>query len=271
MPLLNHMALYWPATSWPVTFAACSGGFTNIIYTFGVGYGTSMMANAGLAALVAKRRGITLTPFGAACCCLYGAYGLRLTTFLLRRQNDPSYAPKLHAMEVKTSAMDIGSRFALVAGVSFSQALYALPLYVATSTAARNARPVLKIFGWAGVGVAAAGLFLEHVADEQKLAAKQHKPHEPVMDGLYAYCKHPNYCGELLFHVGVSCFAVTGASVLQAAACAIAPFFMASVMVNSARRLDREGDHRYPDRVVGYREWASSTPTLFPFPRRTVE
>eukprot|EP00418_Pyrodinium_bahamense_P046035 CAMPEP_0179199138 /NCGR_PEP_ID=MMETSP0796-20121207/99068_1 /TAXON_ID=73915 /ORGANISM="Pyrodinium bahamense, Strain pbaha01" /LENGTH=44 /DNA_ID= /DNA_START= /DNA_END= /DNA_ORIENTATION= len=44
------MAALWPASSWPVTFAACSGGFSNILYAFGTGYGLSMTANAGLAA-----------------------------------------------------------------------------------------------------------------------------------------------------------------------------------------------------------------------------
>lgn len=264
MAFLSRMALYWPATSWPVTFVACSGGFSNILYAFGLGYGLSMTANAGLTALVARSRGVPLTPFGAACCGLYAAYGLRLTTFVLRRQSDASYAPKFDILELKTSAMDLGSRFAVVAGVSFSQALYALPLTMATSAAAAQARPALRAFGWAGVGIAAVGLLLEHVADEQKLAAKQKDPAAPVMEGLYSYCKHPNYFGEMLFHAGVWCFAIRGSNPLQAVVCGIAPMFMASVMVNSARRLDREGEHRYGVRITGYREWAASTPTLLP-------
>eukprot|EP00408_Alexandrium_pacificum_P045178 CAMPEP_0171241372 /NCGR_PEP_ID=MMETSP0790-20130122/45050_1 /TAXON_ID=2925 /ORGANISM="Alexandrium catenella, Strain OF101" /LENGTH=207 /DNA_ID=CAMNT_0011707957 /DNA_START=105 /DNA_END=725 /DNA_ORIENTATION=- len=111
-----------------------------------------MTANAGLAALVAKHRGVPLTGFGMACCGLYAAYGTRLSAFLLRRKCDESYAPKFQTVQLKSDQMSFGSRFALVAGVSFSQALYALPLSVATSPAAASAAPVLKTLGWVGVG-----------------------------------------------------------------------------------------------------------------------
>ncbi|CAE8642313.1 unnamed protein product [Polarella glacialis] len=260
--VLGAAVQLWPATSWPVTFVACSGGFSNILYTFGVGYGVSMTANAGLTVAMARYRGVPLTPFGLACCGLYAAYGVRLTTFLLRRQSDESYAKKFHEVQLKTDNMGLGTRFALVFGVSLSQALYALPLTVATSPAIVTARPALKALGWAGVGVAALGLVVEHLADEQKLAAKQRDNRAPVMDGLYSYSKHPNYLGEMLFHCGVCCFAVSGTP-LQLIACSAAPLFMASVMVNSARRLDREGDHKHAQ-ADGYKEWAENTPTLMP-------
>lgn len=262
MAVLSAMVSFWPATSWPVTFVACSGGFSNILYAFGVGYGVSMTANGALTAMVARYRGVPLTRFGVACCGLYMAYGTRLTTFLIRRQNDASYAPKFHSVQQKTDMMDMGSRFALVFGVSLSQALYALPLTVATSPAAASARPALKMIGWLGVGLSGAGLLLEHIADEQKFAAKKRDVTLPTTDGLYAYCRHPNYFGEMLFHCGVCCFAATGSPLLRIA-CGAAPLFMASVMVNSARRLDREADHKYA-KVEGYQNWAANTPALLP-------
>eukprot|EP00933_Yihiella_yeosuensis_P040469 TRINITY_DN34776_c0_g1_i1.p1 TRINITY_DN34776_c0_g1~~TRINITY_DN34776_c0_g1_i1.p1 ORF type:complete len:273 (+),score=36.20 TRINITY_DN34776_c0_g1_i1:90-908(+) len=262
MTLLSTAAQFWPATSWPVTFVACSGGFSNILYAFGLGYGLSMTANAGLTAAVARYRGLPLTPFGLACCGLYAAYGVRLSQFLLRRQSDETYQPKFQDVQLKTDCMGIGSRFAIVFGVSVSQALYALPLTVATSEAPALARPMVRALGWAGVGVAAAGLVIEHFADEQKLAAKRKDPKAPVMDGMYSWCKHPNYLGEMLFHCGVCCFAVSG-SPLQLIACSAAPLFMASVMVNAARRLDKESNHKN-DKVPGYAAWAQNTPTLMP-------
>merc|ERR1711879_1065116 len=114
--------------------------------------------------------------------------------------------------------MGLGSKFALVAGVSLSQALYALPLTVAMSNAAARARPAFRAVGWAGVGIAAIGLLVEHLADEQKLSAKRVDAKAPVMEGMYTYCKHPNYFGELLFHCGVSCMGISGTPI-QVAAC----------------------------------------------------
>ena len=54
-----------------------------------------------------------------------------------------------------------GSKFAIVAGVSFSQALYALPLAIATAPGFMKAKPRVRMVGWAGVGIAAAGLLVE--------------------------------------------------------------------------------------------------------------
>eukprot|EP00419_Tripos_fusus_P027245 CAMPEP_0172723522 /NCGR_PEP_ID=MMETSP1074-20121228/83938_1 /TAXON_ID=2916 /ORGANISM="Ceratium fusus, Strain PA161109" /LENGTH=245 /DNA_ID=CAMNT_0013549781 /DNA_START=169 /DNA_END=904 /DNA_ORIENTATION=+ len=223
-----------------------------------------MTINAGLTALIAKRcHKAPLSPFGLACCCLYAAYGLRLSTFLARRHLDDSYTTKFNSLQMKSDMMGFGSKFAIVTGVSFSQALYALPLAIATSPAATRAPRTLRSVGWAGVGIAAVGLLLETAADEQKLAGKRSDPQAPVMDGLYSYCKHPNYLGEFIFHCGISCMGATG-NAMKVAACVFPTFFMAVTLQNSARRLDREADHRYKD-IAGFANWASSTPTLFPF------
>lgn len=263
MAVLSTMALFWPASAWPVTFLACSGGFSNILYAFGMGYGLSMTATAGLTAAIVKYHHRTpMTPFGLACCGLYAAYGIRLTSFLVRRHEEDSYKNKFDTLQLKSDLMDFGSKFALVAGVSFSQAIYALPLAVANSPAVSRAPPRLRAVGWAGVGIAAFGLLVEHFADEQKLAGKREAPNAPVMDGMYSYCRHPNYFGELLFHGGVSCMAATGTP-LQVVASVVPTFFMAFTMLNSARRSDREGDHRYA-KIPGYSAWAANTPVLIP-------
>lgn len=259
---LNAAASYWPASSWPITFVACSGGFSNILYGFGLGYGLSMTANAALtAAVVRYHRRVPLTPFGLACCGLYAVYGLRLSTFVLRRHQEESYAPKFDELQQKSDFMGLGPKLALVGGVSLSQALYALPLAIGASPEAARARPALRAVGWAGVAIAAAGLLIEHLADEHKLAAKRRDP-GPVMDGLYTYSRHPNYFGEFVFHAGISCLGVSGTP-LQVAACVFPTFFMAFTLLNSARRLDKEADFRY-SKNPNYVKWAASTPVMFP-------
>lgn len=262
MTMMGKMASYWPMSSWPLTFLACSGGFSNILYSFGLGYGLSMTANAGLAPVVAKMQKRTLTAFGLACCSMYAAYGVRLTTFLMRRQDEDSYKPRFELLQLKSDMMGISSKFAIVMGVSFSQALYALPLAVATSSSPLRARPVLKAIGWAGVGIAGIGLLIETLADEQKLAAKREAPRLPVMDGLFSYCRHPNYFGEFLFHCGISCMGISGTPI-QVAACVFPTFFMAFTLKNSAARSDKEADHRYRN-CDGYAQWAAKTPVFIP-------
>eukprot|EP00434_Breviolum_minutum_P000373 symbB.v1.2.000315.t1/scaffold6.1/size569917/18 len=248
MAVLAKMASYYPMSSWPLTFLACSGGFSNILYSFGLGYGLSMTANAGLAPLVAKLEKRTLTPFAWACCGLYAAYGVRLTSFLMRRQEEESYKPRFELLQLKSDMMDLGSKLAIVMGVSFSQALYALPLAVATSSSPVRAPPVLKAVGWAGVGLAGLGLLIESA--------------ERFLGIVSTSRRHPNYFGEFLFHCGISCMGITGTPI-QVAACVFPTFFMAFTLKNSAARSDKEADHRYRN-CDGYTQWAQTTPLLIP-------
>jgi protein-S-isoprenylcysteine O-methyltransferase Ste14 len=162
-----------------------------------------------------------------------------------------------------------------------------------------------ELIGWAGVALAGVGLLIEAVADEQKLEAKRAAPAEPVMGGLYSWCRHPNYLGEILFHLGVCGLAAVSqqrshrptdpscsrrstdnapprstdnapprhsAVLLQShgtaaqVGCAVlSPLFMVSVMWGAAARLDREGLERYGQRA-DYREWYEGGRSLVPEP-----
>ena len=174
----------WPYSSWPVSFVACSGGLRNILYSFGLGYGLSMTSNAAIvAASIAPAAGGSST-LGLAGCSLYGCYGLRLAAFLLRRQCDDSYAPKFAAVQQSSDKMGIVGRLAIVSFESLTQALYVLPLTAVAKPSTHGGAS--DAVSWAGIGLAVAGLLLEHFADEQKLAAKRSAPDEPVTSGLYA-------------------------------------------------------------------------------------
>ncbi|OLP98013.1 Phosphatidylinositol 3-kinase vps34 [Symbiodinium microadriaticum] len=231
-------------------------------YSFGLGYGLSMTANAALTAAVTKHQHRRLTPFGLVCCGLYAAYGVPasvhgrggiITTATLPRRSD---------------MMGISSKLAIVMGVSFSQALYALPLAVAMSPAPTKARPALRAAGWAGVGLAALGLAIE-ASFRRALGqmSTSSKPREelrileqlqrdgrhwrlrklPVMDGLYS--------------------ASLANTVSRVSQWVFPTFFMAFTLHNSAARSDKEADHRYKN-CDGYAQWVESTPILFPGAKR---
>ena len=143
-----------------------------------------MVTNGVAAAAVAAPAGGP-SALGLAGSALYGAYGLRLTSFLLRRQSDAAYKPKWDSVQEKSDRMGLGGRLGVVTFVSLTQAAYALPITnaVKSSPAPGSGGGMAATVGWVGVGLAAAGLLLEHLADEQKLAAKRADPSAPVTTG----------------------------------------------------------------------------------------
>jgi steroid 5-alpha reductase family enzyme len=259
MPVLVR---HWPYASFPLCLVACSGGLNNIIYAFGLGYGFSMTINGACAALVATTDGKAIATAGAAGCGLYAAYGVRLVGYLWRRQCDQSYAAKFSAVQDKSDGMHAGVRAMIVTSVALIQALYVLPLNVAVQVEVPAGSTAASI-RWAGVGLAAAGLLFEAVADEQKLVAKRaHGASVPVTGGLYAVCRHPNYLGEIVFHLGV-CGLAAGGSPLQIAAAVVSPLMMVQVMTGAAKRLDKEGQEKYGG-DERWQKWHASTPSLMP-------
>ena len=213
--------------------------------------------------------GVWEHPLRLAGCVLYGAYGIRLTCFLLRRNNDSSFAARLQATKDKTVNMGVLQRFAVVAGVSFSQALYVLPLRLATQFPLPRSGSNREALCWLGISVAAVGLVIESIADEQKLASKRVAPDQPVMDGLYAWCRHPNYGGEIMFHLGICALAVNGDAV-QVICAVLAPLGMVNVMFVAAKRLDAVGQEKYASNRE-YQTWFRRTSALFPEPEFSKE
>merc|ERR1719273_1363159 len=87
-----------------------------------------------------------------------------------------------------------------------------------------------------GTGLWATGLVIETIADNQKQAHKSTKEGTPT-DGLYSYCRHPNYFGEILVHSGFYLTAFSGYSGIGYGVSAISPLFMSLVLKMAAKRL----------------------------------
>jgi steroid 5-alpha reductase family enzyme len=80
---------------------------------------------------------------------------------------------------------------------------------------------------------------------------------------LSSDCRHPNFAGEILFHLGVCGLAAQGGSLLAMGSALISPLMMVGVMVGAAKRLDKEGKERYSENEK-WQEWAAKTPSLWP-------
>ena len=80
--------------------------------------------------------------------------------------------------------------------------------------------------------------------------------------GLYRYVRHPNYLGELLFHLG---YLLAGASAAvvwwQIALAAIAPVSLMFVILGATRTLAQEQQERY-GQLPEYRAYRDSVPPL---------
>jgi steroid 5-alpha reductase family enzyme len=200
-------------------------------------------------------------PTPALCAAgLYFAYGARLAAFLYRRQSSSSYSTKLKSVADKSQKMPLAARFGISFFVAISQALYVLPLhYAATSSDVELAPLTMGCFA-----LAAGGLLLETVADEQKLASKNINPAAPIMSGLYTRCRHPNYLGEIAFHAGVCGLCCSTTSTWAAGMAGVSsPLFMIWVMCGAAKRQDTD----QASRNIGndkYQAWVKNTYSLLP-------
>jgi steroid 5-alpha reductase family enzyme len=112
------------------------------------------------------------------------------------------------------------------------------------------------------IGLFAAGL--ELAADEQRRAFAAAKPGALMDAGLWAWCRHPNYLGEILFWVSLWLFgvaAVPGDALWTALGpiSITALFAFASIPLMEARNAERR---------PGWAEYVARTPRLIPRPPR---
>jgi steroid 5-alpha reductase family enzyme len=111
----------------------------------------------------------------------------------------------------------------------------------------------------------AGAVFIETIADEQlrKFIRKRPRPGEIMTKGLWAYSRHPNYLGEVLFWWGLFIFALAADSgywwmIIGPLSITIL-FTVISIPLMEKRSLERR---------PGYREHSKKIPALFPwFPK----
>jgi steroid 5-alpha reductase family enzyme len=151
----------------------------------------------------------------------------------------------------------------LLVGVQLVPAVFVtlgcLPLIPALTKGAS-----IGLLGWlaAGLGSFAAGL--ELAADEQRRAFAAAKPGALMDVGLWAWCRHPNYLGEILFWWSLWLFGVAASAgdlwwTLVGPLAITGLFAFASIPMMDARSAERR---------PGWNAYAARTPALVP--RRPV-
>eukprot|EP00931_Biecheleriopsis_adriatica_P124670 TRINITY_DN99829_c0_g1_i1.p1 TRINITY_DN99829_c0_g1~~TRINITY_DN99829_c0_g1_i1.p1 ORF type:complete len:284 (+),score=42.03 TRINITY_DN99829_c0_g1_i1:31-852(+) len=255
------LGLSFPTALHPLFLVCCLGGLRRIIYAFGLGYGFCMLASGVFTLSEAPA-----SSWATCACALYGGYGVRLVTFLCRRQACEAYNNSKHGRELnaKMDKTPLPIKAMVCVFVSLTQlaTAYALqPISMAEE---------MPTAGWVGLGMGIGGLILEAVADEEKLFAKKQRPDDPVMSGSFSIVRHPNYLGEILFWAGIT---VASQAALPSSATlssrlqgSLGPLLMIWVMIGAAKRLDKTAESKYENNA-GYKAYATRTPSLWPFLR----
>lgn len=133
------------------------------------------------------------------------------------------------------------------------------------------ARP-LGVWAYVGLAVWLIGFGIEVVADRQKSAFRRDPANAGrfVSTGLWAWSRHPNYCGEVVLWIGVAIIALPALTGWQHVTL-VSPVFVFLLLsyVSGIPPLERRAEEKWgedPD----YRAYAEHTPLLWLRPPRAA-
>jgi steroid 5-alpha reductase family enzyme len=133
-----------------------------------------------------------------------------------------------------------------------------LSLYPALATGTNT----FGVLDWIAIVITAGAIILETTADEQlrKFVKANPKPGKIMSKGLWAYSRHPNYLGEILFWWGLFLFALSADFsywwVVVGPVAMTLLFIFASIPMMDKRNLERK---------PGYKEHMKKVPALVPW------
>ena len=244
----------WTGIHWlmlGLSHLACAIIFANFVLVFSYGYAFSMvLVNAAL--MVWRPEPAVLLVGGLGL-----LYGLRLAGFVYARYRSESYSTTRAKGERANGAIPLPLRLFMWVSCGWLMGFLGLPTWLAGIAG-------LSTGVVAGAVLMLAGLVLETVADAQKQAGKAVHPGTFVTSGLYAWLRHPNYLGEILFQLGLVVVAVAAApAAWQLAAGVVAPLYIIILMYYAARNQDAEQAERY-GADPAYPAWRGRTSCLLP-------
>jgi steroid 5-alpha reductase family enzyme len=239
-----------------------AGGFYRVVYFISIGYAASIAAMAVCAVTIFYQN---LTVLSLLQSLLLAVYGLRLGTYLIRREFQPSYQKELESVRQRTVGVTFGKKILIWVGVSLLYVLMFSPCLFSLSSAQLTASPLYFAVKMAGVITMIGGLFLETLADKQKSDFKKRFPNKFCDVGLYRWVRCPNYLGEIIFWTGNWMMGLPFyTSILRWIAALIGLACIVLIMVGSTKRLESEQRQRYGN-LPDYQEYLRTVPVLFPF------
>ncbi|MDO5727199.1 MAG: DUF1295 domain-containing protein [Bowdeniella nasicola] len=126
--------------------------------------------------------------------------------------------------------------------------------------------PPLGALAIGGTALWLCGFSIEVIADQQKSAfrANPANANRPIMTGLWAYVRHPNYCGEILMWVAIALIALPALSGWQYLSLS-SPVFVAVLLtkISGIPLLEKAAQEKWGDDET-WRRYRARTPALIP-------
>ena len=195
-------------------------------------------------------------------------HGLVLSIYMIRRKNNAAFVESFDEHVINKSEAFSAMRDAniLIKIVNW--------LGVATTIFLWNAIPYLYTLrgdgtspsGLLGLSLISLGAVLQAAADHQKQSHKAvHGPDSFCKDGVYRICRHPNYLGEIIFHLGVL---ISGYSLFSSIPrwliMGSVPLLMVPMMVFVTKDMADKQENKYAS-VPSFKDYQTSVSKLVPF------
>jgi steroid 5-alpha reductase family enzyme len=235
-------------------------GFYKFVYFLSTGYAFSV---AGLAIAMLFGFGTSLNLPAVIILVLLALYASRLGFFLvIREYKSGAYRKVLDEASIGYTKIPIFVKIFIWIFCSCLYVMQVSPVYFRLQNGLQEAH---AIWLYAGIGLIAAGLLIQWIADEQKNRAKKESPKAFCNQGLFKIVRCPNYFGEILVWSGVFFSSVPCLSGWFQILFSLAGYIgIVYVMFGSTRRLELRQNKNYGS-DPGYLEYVSKTPVLFPF------
>lgn len=189
-------------------------------------------------------------------------HGLRLASYLLIR-DVTGWKPY---MLRKPMNAYVRIPYALLLSVFY--ALLITPVLHVSRTPPKSGWDILLC--WTGTLIALAGVLLEATADLQKYLLKLELDNFDVfygpVGGVYRFCRHPNYAGEVMFWFGVWLAGLPSCCQSHAACfCCTAGFIGMSsiVLLEALPRVEKIQELKYRGQAL-YEQWRQEVPSVVP-------
>lgn len=225
------------------------------------GYGAAMSAQA-VTSFLSKQSMDGLAKFHAGMILLHG---VRLSLFVLRREQAQSFAAKKEATENKVQDIPLKKKVLMWLGVSSLYTIMYFPCHV--NSLGRAASTVNIVSTWIGAPLMISALGWEALADEQKQQFKKENPSKYCDKGLWKYSCFANYFGEVAFWWASYLTSIRSyGSPWEFAIGILGPIAMNMIILSASKQRKQEMNERYKD-MPGWGDYSKKR--LVPFFKQT--
>lgn len=238
-----------------VCLLGCFVGFKQFVWFMSIGYGLSI-ALAGIALPILFYSNLSLTTFVQ--CVVLIAYGARLAGFLYKREMQ-SYSYKKAMKGVIDKDVPLFVKIVMWTVIALYYTIQVTPVFYRLYNGSTD-----LFVPWIGIFISICGIIIEALSDKQKSEQKAKNPNAVAMEGLYKFCRCPNYFGELLMWLGVLIGGFTTYQGIGQWGLAVLAFLcICIVMIDGAKRLEKRQYARCGKDPV-FQKYCDTTPIIVP-------